>query len=204
MKVDLRDAGIGISLIMRGPREFAGGQVVDAMVSQVDLFPTLCDYIGIERPEWLEGRSMMPLLRREAKEIREEVFAEVNYHAAYERKRCVRTSRWKYIRNFGDYRKAIVSTSTIVPARAMGRARLARPCRSPRTVIRPAVRSAQGKQSGRRPWSTNGPSRYARPDGSLDEFDRGPAAPWPRARAVRGYAQPARSASFTEPRFTVP
>ncbi len=97
----------------------AGGKVVDAMVSQVDLFPTLCDYIGIERPAWLEGRSMMPLLRSEAKEIREEVFAEVNYHAAYEPKRCVRTSRWKYIRNFGDYRKAIVSNVDDSPSKTL-------------------------------------------------------------------------------------
>jgi arylsulfatase A-like enzyme len=119
MKVDLRDAGIGVSLIMRGPREFAGGKVVDAMVSHVDLFPTLCDYIGIERPAWLEGRSMMPLLRGEAKEIREELFAEVNYHAVYEPKRCVRTSRWKYIRNFGDYRKAIVSNVDDSPSKTL-------------------------------------------------------------------------------------
>ncbi|HVW07396.1 MAG TPA: hypothetical protein VHC90_02380, partial [Bryobacteraceae bacterium] len=27
---------------------------------------------------------------------------EVNYHAAYEPKRAVRTARWKYIRRFGD------------------------------------------------------------------------------------------------------
>lgn len=103
MKVDLRDAGLGVSLIMRGPREFSGGKVVDALVSHLDVYPTLCDYAGLERPRWLEGSSMMPLLRGETKSIRDELFAEVNYHAAYEPKRCVRTERWKYIRNYGDY-----------------------------------------------------------------------------------------------------
>jgi hypothetical protein len=32
--------------------------------------------------------------------VNEQIFAEVNYHAAYEPKRCVRTGRWKYIRRF--------------------------------------------------------------------------------------------------------
>lgn len=119
MKVDLRDTGIGVSLIMRGPREFSGGKIVDAMVSHLDLYPTLCDYAGIDLPGWLEGKSMMPLLRGEAKEIREELFAEVNYHAAYEPKRCVRTERWKYIRNYGDYHKAIVSNVDDSPSKTL-------------------------------------------------------------------------------------
>jgi arylsulfatase A-like enzyme len=70
------------------------------MVSHIDLFPTLCDLLDIERPAWLEGKSMLPLVRGTAKEINEEIFSEVNYHAAYEPKRAVRTKRWKYIRHY--------------------------------------------------------------------------------------------------------
>lgn len=100
MKCNLTDHGIGVMLIVRGPGGFTGGQVVDAMVSHVDLFPTICDLLDIEAPLWLQGTSMLPLVRGEAAEIREELFAEVTYHAAYEPQRAVRTRRSKYIRRF--------------------------------------------------------------------------------------------------------
>jgi arylsulfatase A-like enzyme len=104
MKCNLFDHGMGVSLIMRGPSGFSGGKVCDAMVSHIDLFPTICDLLDTERPSWLEGKSMMPLIRGTAQEINEQIFAEVNYHAAYEPKRAVRTKRWKYIRHY-DGRK---------------------------------------------------------------------------------------------------
>ncbi len=102
MKCNLEDFGWGVSMIFRGPGGFTGGKVCDAMVSHVDVFPTLCDLTGIKHPDWLEGKSMLPVIRGEAKEINEEIFSEVTFHAAYEPKRAVRTQRYKYIRRFGD------------------------------------------------------------------------------------------------------
>jgi N-sulfoglucosamine sulfohydrolase len=102
MKCNLTDHGLGVTLMMRGPGGFSGGKVSDAMVSHIDLFPTLCDWLQMEKPSWLEGKSMMPLVRGEKAEINEEIFAEVTYHAAYEPQRAVRTKRWKYIRRYGD------------------------------------------------------------------------------------------------------
>jgi arylsulfatase A-like enzyme len=102
MKCNLTDHGIGVSLILRGPGGFSAGQVCDAMASHIDLFPTLCELIGMERPAWLQGRSLLPLMRGEVSEINDEIFAEVTYHAAYEPQRAVRTRRYKYIRRFGD------------------------------------------------------------------------------------------------------
>jgi arylsulfatase A-like enzyme len=102
MKCNLTDHGIGVMLIMRGPGGFVGGQICDAMVSHVDLFPTICDLTGIEPPDWLQGTSMMPLIQGKAVQIRDETFAEVTYHASYEPKRAVRTLRHKYIRRFDE------------------------------------------------------------------------------------------------------
>ena len=102
MKCNLTDHGIGVALIMRGPAPFGGGQAVDAMVSHIDIFPTLCDLLEIEGPPWLQGYSMLPLLRGEVDAIRDELFAEVNYHAAYEPQRAARSDRFKYIRRYND------------------------------------------------------------------------------------------------------
>ena len=102
MKCHLSDHGMGVMLIVRGPGGFAGGQVSDALVSQIDLFPTICALVGIEAPAWLQGTSLLPLVNGERDAVREEVFAEVNYHVCYEPQRAVRTARWKYILRLHD------------------------------------------------------------------------------------------------------
>ena len=76
MKCNLEDNGWGVSLIMRGPGGFSGGKVIDALISHLDIYPTLCDLAGVAHPAWLEGKSMLPIIRGEANEINDEVFAE--------------------------------------------------------------------------------------------------------------------------------
>jgi N-sulfoglucosamine sulfohydrolase len=101
-KATLTDRGLGVLLIMRGPGGFHGGRVSDAMVSQLDLYPTICELAGIGHPDWLQGRSLMPLLRKEAREVNDELYGEVTFHAAYEPQRSIRTRRYRYIRRFDD------------------------------------------------------------------------------------------------------
>lgn len=103
MKANLTDHGIGVMLIMRGPGGFANGQVCDALVSHIDIYPTICDLLGLEPPSWLQGTSLLPLVRGEQEQVRDTIFAEVTYHAAYEPTRAVRTQRWKYIRRFDHH-----------------------------------------------------------------------------------------------------
>ncbi len=118
MKCNLTDDGWGVSLIMRGPK-LPRAVVCDALISQIDVFPTLCDYIGIQHPGWLQGKSFLPVLSGQVAEIHEELFAEVNYHASYEPKRAVRTSRWKYIRRFGDRRTPVLPNCDDSPSKEL-------------------------------------------------------------------------------------
>jgi len=126
MKCNLTDHGIGVMLILRLPRvlqqvyalrNFRPGEVCDAMVSQIDIFPTICELLDLSVPPWLEGKSLVPLLGGHATEIREEVFAEVTYHAAYEPQRAVRTRRWKYIRRFEDRRFPVLPNCDDSPSK---------------------------------------------------------------------------------------
>ena len=102
MKCDLQDGGIGVSLLARFPDRRRAGEVEDALVSTQDLAPTFCAYLGVPIPDWMEGPSLIPLVTGAAESVREYVFSEVTYHAAYEPKRCVRTNRFKYIRRFDE------------------------------------------------------------------------------------------------------
>lgn len=107
-KCHLTDHGLGVLLMLRGPAPFDGGRVCDAMVSHIDVFPTLCDWLQIEPPSWLQGKSLMPLVRGECEEINDELCFEVTHHAAYEPQRAVRTKKWKYIRQFEDRERPVL------------------------------------------------------------------------------------------------
>jgi arylsulfatase A-like enzyme len=101
-KATLYDRGLGVMLIMRGPGGFSGGKVIDAMVTHLDVYPTLCELAGVPRKPWLQGFSLLPLIEDSDAVLHEEIYAGATFHAAYEPQRAVRTTRWKYIRRFGD------------------------------------------------------------------------------------------------------
>lgn len=101
MKGTLTDHGIGVFLIISAPmRGFDGGTVVDAIVSHMDVYPTLCDLMSLDAPEWLQGESLVPLVSGSVDSVHDAVFGEVTFHATYQPMRSIRTSRWLYIRRF--------------------------------------------------------------------------------------------------------
>jgi arylsulfatase A-like enzyme len=101
-KGSLYDRGTGVMLILRGPGGFLGGRVSDELVSQIDLYPTICELAGIDTPDFAQGCSLLPMMRGESPAARDAVFTELTYHAAYDPQRAIRTLRWKYIRFFDD------------------------------------------------------------------------------------------------------
>lgn len=117
-KCNCTDGGIETMLMIRGPQAFLkGGLPCEALVSQIDLYPTLCDLLGVAPPGWLQGRSLLPVLKGQAAEVNDQIFAEVTFHAAYEPQRAVRTSRWKYIRRFDGGRRPVASNMDDGPSK---------------------------------------------------------------------------------------
>jgi arylsulfatase A-like enzyme len=100
MKCNLYDGGIGISLIAKLPGCKTGAN--NALISNVDIFPTICDIFDIEKPGYLQGKSFYRLLTGESDKINDEIFSEVNFHVAREPMRCVRTERYKLIKLLDD------------------------------------------------------------------------------------------------------
>jgi N-sulfoglucosamine sulfohydrolase len=107
MKCNLYDTGIGVSLILKFPGNKRKGEALDSLVSQVDLYPTICDFLKIKKPDWLHGHSLVDLLDGETERVRDEIFAEVTYHAAYEPMRCIRTERYKLIKFYDDHEQFV-------------------------------------------------------------------------------------------------
>ncbi len=102
MKLNLNDGGTGISLIMRKPGRIDGGRVLEGLVSQVDLYPTLCDLLDIPRPEWLEGESLLPMIDGSTETVRDYVFNEQTSHGHPRPLRSVRDARYRYVRRIGE------------------------------------------------------------------------------------------------------
>jgi len=107
-KWNLYDAGIKVPLIVAGPGIKANA-TTDAMVSWIDILPTLVELVGGTPPKSdkpallgpIDGLSFAGVLRGDEKAGRDEIYAthsgdkEFNVYPM----RCVRTSRLKYILN---------------------------------------------------------------------------------------------------------
>jgi len=103
-KCTLYDPGLKILLLVHHPNSelFRGGKVVNSMLSNLDLLPSILDFIGGDIPDNIEGKSFIPILKNECEEIREEIYAEKTYHEIYDPIRGVRTKKYKYIKNFQE------------------------------------------------------------------------------------------------------
>ncbi len=98
-KATLFDPGIEIFLIMKGPG-IPERKKLECLSSNVDLVPTILDYLGIKIPDNIDGVSLMPVVKDGKKQIRECIYTELTYHAGYDPMRSIRTNKYKYIRSF--------------------------------------------------------------------------------------------------------
>ena len=61
-KHSLFEESLRAPLIIRCPGLTNAGKPTDAVVQSLDLFPTICELAGIEKPDFLQGQSLIPQL----------------------------------------------------------------------------------------------------------------------------------------------
>jgi arylsulfatase A-like enzyme len=90
-KQNLYDQSMHAPLIFAGPG-IPQGKQSDAFCYLLDIFPTLGDLAQVKGPDGSEGKSLVPVMKGETKQVRDSIFL------AYRQfQRSVRNDRWKII-----------------------------------------------------------------------------------------------------------
>ena len=98
-KSRLYDSGIKTPWIVHFPAVIEAPAVSKSFLSAIDLSATCLELAGIDRPDSIQGRSFVPVLKNPAATIRDMVFAEQNWHVYQNHSRMVRFGDYLYIKN---------------------------------------------------------------------------------------------------------
>lgn len=94
----LYDETIHVPLIFRA-NGFPKNKRVKGFVQHVDVAPTIMDFLGIQAEIDSDGKSLIPLIYDETRQLRPAIYVE---EAHTERKRAIRTDEYKYIRALSE------------------------------------------------------------------------------------------------------
>lgn len=96
-KQTMYDEGVRVPLIVRNPLVKSAEKTSDALVYLVDLFPTVCEWLGLPVPQGIEGKSLAAVYAGKERGVRDAVFGRYDERDD-PRFRMVRTDRYKLIR----------------------------------------------------------------------------------------------------------
>jgi len=101
---NLYDEAIKIPMLVRWPGEVIKNSVVEAAVSNVDLYPTIITMAGLDLPfgHKTEGRDLIPLIKGGIEGNPKPIFAQYNMeNFGIAELRMVRVGNWKLVKRFG-------------------------------------------------------------------------------------------------------
>lgn len=99
-KQNVYEEAAQIPLLIRGPGIPRGGRS-DALVYGLDLFPTLCELLGVQQPGTIEGKGLGQILAGRQHRVRDSSFHAYIHHpknVAPATQHAAHDGRWKYIR----------------------------------------------------------------------------------------------------------
>jgi N-sulfoglucosamine sulfohydrolase len=105
-KFDIYEASTRIPFLVNWPGKVQKGQESNALISTVDIVPTLLDVAGAAIPQRVSGTSLRPLFENPQAEFRDYLFTEYNCDPVfYFPRRAVRDHQYKLIYSLLDNRK---------------------------------------------------------------------------------------------------
>jgi len=111
-KGNVHDSGARVPLAVRWPKQVKAGRTIEAFVSLSDLAPTFLELAGVDIPEEMTGRSLLPVFKSKKQgrvdQERDYVLIGKERHVPAQEKpsmggtpmRAIRTHDFLYIRNF--------------------------------------------------------------------------------------------------------
>jgi arylsulfatase len=85
------DPVVRVPFIMRAPGKFPAGGVVNSLVEEIDVLPTILDVLGVPIPSAVQGKSLVPLAKNPKVKHKQAVFAE------FPTSKMARTAEWKLV-----------------------------------------------------------------------------------------------------------
>ena len=83
------------TLLMMSVPGMTRGQQCRTMTEFVDIYPTVCELAGIEPPSWIDGTSLVPVLKNPRKRIKRYAFMQANRREI--QGYSIRDSRYRYV-----------------------------------------------------------------------------------------------------------
>jgi iduronate 2-sulfatase len=74
-----------VPLLVVPPKSAQAGKVAESPVELIDLFPTVCDQIGMELPKGLSGKSLTPILNDASKSVKDAAYTQHPRPAYFDR-----------------------------------------------------------------------------------------------------------------------
>jgi arylsulfatase A-like enzyme len=98
------EESVKVPFLIRCPEIFEGDKTMEAMIQNIDIAPTILEVAGVQKPQQMQGQSILPLLKGGEVAWRDKIFYE--YYWEYDFPQTptmhgVRTSRYKLIRYHG-------------------------------------------------------------------------------------------------------
>jgi arylsulfatase A-like enzyme len=99
-KWSMFEQSVHVPALIWGPGRGIAPVASDALASLMDIGPTILDLAGLPVPDWMDARTLMPVVRRETSTLRPYVIAEHFRDlilTATERMTMIRDERWKLV-----------------------------------------------------------------------------------------------------------